>query len=104
MTWPAKERSYNINALSLEILGEYLNAIHHDIAISCGQMSTSTKEKMIAARALVRNVAANEQDWNANINSKPGMEYMCVNPVRHNESHISVSSGDHHLHKVKCYR
>ena len=59
---------------------------------------------MIAARALARNVAATEQDWNASINSRPGTEYMCVNPVRHNEPHISVSSGDHHLHKVKCYR
>ena len=45
-----------------------------------------------------------EQDWNASINCKPGMEYMCVKPVRHSEPHVSVSAGDHHQHKVKCYR
>ena len=54
-------------------------------------------------QALVRNVAANEQDWNASLNSRPGTEYMCMNHVRHNEPHISESSGAHHLHKVKCY-
>ena len=32
MTWPAKGRSYSNKALSLEILGEYSNALHHDIA------------------------------------------------------------------------
>ena len=58
---------------------------------------------MISARALVRNMAATEQDWNASINSRPGTEYMCVNHVRHNEPHISESSGAHHLCKVKCY-
>ena len=58
---------------------------------------------MISARALVRNMAATGQDWNASINSRTGTEYMCINHVRHNEPHISVSSGDHHLHKVKCY-
>ena len=58
---------------------------------------------MISAKALVRNVAANEQDWNASLNSRPGTEYMCMNHVRHNEPDISESSGAHHLHKVKCY-
>ena len=58
---------------------------------------------MISARALVRNMAATEQDWNASINSRPGTEYMCVNHVRHIKPHFSESSGAHHLHKVKCY-
>ena len=58
---------------------------------------------MIAARALVRNVAATEQDWNTSINTTPGTEFMCVNDVRHTEPHISGSSCEHPLHKVKCY-
>ena len=79
MTFDSKERSYPNKALSLDILGEYANTINHDIACSNGQRSTSTKEMMITARALVRNLAATLQDRNASINSKAGPELLCVN-------------------------
>ena len=96
MTFDSKEMSYPNKALSLDILGEYANAIHHDIACSNGTRSTSTKEMMITARALVRKIAATVQDWNARV----GSELLCVNYVRHLDPHTSENSGSHHLYHL----
>ena len=49
---------------------------------------------MIIARAIVRNMAATVQYWNASINTRVGSELLCVNHVGHLDPHTSENSSE----------